>query len=85
MVDRATIEALMLRMLEQGSPHPDLIMMAPEPYAAMRAAVEFNGRDRRRGKREINTAVKRARLAERLRESGSTQTGGLTAWRTSAS
>jgi len=45
---------------------PDLILAGAEQYAMLQAYVDFQGRDRRRIKREVNKAAKQARRQSRM-------------------
>lgn len=42
-------------------PNSEVMYMGREAYAAVQVMVEFRGRDRRRIKREVNKAMRKAR------------------------
>lgn len=44
---------------------PEYIFAAPVPYAMLKAAIKFAGANRRRFKRELNKAAKRAGRKQR--------------------
>lgn len=45
---------------------PEVILCGPAQYAMIQAYVEFQGRDRRRIKREVNKAARNARRESRV-------------------
>lgn len=64
-ITKAQADALMTAIYERPS-QPDLLVIAPGNAAMMRAAIQFDGRDRRRIKREMNKAYRAAVKASRL-------------------
>lgn len=47
--------------------HPEYMLMDPKPHAGMKALLKFEGRDRRRLKREYNKAWRAERKKELAR------------------
>jgi hypothetical protein len=66
-LQKAELDAMMLAIYTTMPKHPDLIVIDPKPHAMMRAAVEFEGRDHRRIKREMNKAWRAKRKEELAR------------------
>lgn len=59
-LSQASILEAIAPVFARGS-SPSVLACSPATYAAIRATIDFQGRDRRRIKREVNKAMRKAR------------------------
>ena len=79
---KSDLDRLMTELYQK--PSPAFIMIAPMQYRIMEAATKFQGRDRRRIKREMNKAAKKQRKLDLSKPRGVAQSPHLS-WRNWAS